>query len=73
MQAIKRSPISFIWAITKQENTMSVITDLQAVENSLRQEALNLNAQADAIAQVVLELQAIDNVLDAAADAIEVD
>ncbi len=56
-----------------QEVQMSVITDLQAVEAALRQEALDIVAQADAVAQAVVDLQAVDDALDAAADVIEVD
>ena len=52
---------------------MSVITDLQAVEAALRQQALGLAAQADSIAQAILNLQVIDDQLDAIADVVEVD
>ena len=52
---------------------MSVITDLQAVETALRQQALDLVAQADSVARAILDLQAIDDQLDAIADVIEVD
>lgn len=52
---------------------MSVITDLQAVEAALRAEAAAVTAQADAIAQTIVDLQAVDDTLDAAADVIEAD
>lgn len=52
---------------------MSVITDLQTIETSLRQQALDLAAKADVIAQIILDLQAVDDTLDAAADVIEID
>lgn len=53
--------------------TMSVITDLQAIETALRAEALAITAQADAVAQAIVDLKAVDDVLDAAADVIEAD
>ena len=52
---------------------VSVVTDLEAVETALRQEALDLTVQADAVAKAVVDLKAIDDVLDAAADVIEAD
>jgi len=52
----------------KQED---IGTDLQAIENELRQKVLDLTAQADAVAQVIIDLQALDDQLDAAADIIE--
>lgn len=52
---------------------MSVITDLQAIEAALRQEALIIAGQADAVARSIVDLQAVDDVLDAAADVIEED
>ncbi len=52
---------------------MPVITDLQAVEIALRAQAAAVIAQADAVAQSILDLQAVDDVLDAAADVIEKD
>jgi hypothetical protein len=54
------------------ENTMTVITDLQTVETSLRQQSAELAAQADVIAQAIIALQVIDDQLDALADIIEV-
>lgn len=50
---------------------MSVVTDLQATEASLREKAVELVAQADVIAQTILTLQALDDQLDAAADTID--
>ena len=52
---------------------MSIITDLEAIEASLRQQIIDITAQADAIAQSIVDLRAIDDVIDAAADAIEMD
>ncbi len=52
---------------------MSVVDDLIAVEAALRAEATELIAQADAVAQAVVDLQAVDDVFDAAADVIEED
>ncbi len=52
---------------------MSIITDLQAIETELRQHVLDLTAQADAIAQVIVDLQALDDTLDTAADVINAD
>lgn len=50
---------------------MPIITDLQTVEANLRQKAIELIAQADAITQVIIDLQVLDDQLDAAAGAIE--
>lgn len=55
------------------EDEMSVIMDLQAIEVALRQQVLALTVQADAIAQSIVDLQAVDDVLDSAADVIEAD
>ena len=52
---------------------MSVITDLETVEAELRQYSLDLTAQADAIAQVIVDLRVLDDELDSAADVIEAD
>ena len=50
---------------------MTVIADLEVIEATLRQKALDITVQADAIAQSIMDLRAIDDVIDAAADAIE--
>lgn len=50
---------------------MSVITDLQAVETDLRQKAAELVAQADVVAQTILDLRGLDDILDSAANVIE--
>ena len=50
---------------------MSIITDLESIEAALRQKALDITAQADAVAQSIVDLKAIDDVIDAAADVIE--
>lgn len=55
------------------ESIVSVIDDLVAVVAALRAEALAITAQADAVAQSIVDLQSVDDVLDAAADVIEVD
>ena len=52
---------------------MSIINDLEAIEAALRQEALNIIAQADAVAQAIARLHALDDVLDTAAAEIEPD
>ena len=53
------------------EHKMSVITDLQQIEAELNQQAQELIIRANSIAQIIIELQATDDLLDAAADAIE--
>jgi hypothetical protein len=57
----------------EEENTMTVITDLQTIETDLRQYALDLTAQADAIAQVIVDLQVLDDQLDQVSDIIDLD
>ena len=52
---------------------MSVVTDLEAIEAVMRQQILDITVQADAVAQAIVDLRAIDDALDAAADAIEPD
>lgn len=52
---------------------MSAVTDLQVIEVALRQNILDWTIQADAIAQVIIKLQALDDTLDKAADVIEED
>ena len=52
---------------------MSIITDLEAIEAALRRQILDITAQADAVAQSIVGLRAIDDVIDAAADVIETD
>jgi hypothetical protein len=56
----------------EEEPIMSVITELQAVETALRQEAADVLLQADAVAQAIINLRAADAALDAAADVIEI-
>lgn len=56
-----------------RENTMTVITDLQTIENELRQYVLDLTSQADAIAQVIVDLQVLDDQLDQVSDIIDLD
>lgn len=63
----------FLNGETTEVPPMSVVTDLEAVEAALRQEALDLTVQADAIAQAIIDLRAADDALDAAADVIEAD
>ena len=52
---------------------MSVVTTLEAIETELRQQAQVLLVQADAIVQIIADLRAADDALDAAADVIEED
>ena len=52
---------------------MSIITDLEAIEVALRQQILDITAQANAVAQSIVDLRAIDDVIDAAADAISME
>ena len=52
---------------------MSILTDLEAIEAALRQQILDITAQADAIAKSIVDLRAIDDVIDAAAAAIDTD
>ena len=53
--------------------TMTIINDLEVIEAALRQEALNIIAQADAVAQAIARLHTLDDVLDTAAAEIEPD
>ena len=52
---------------------MTIINDLEVIEAALRQEALNIIAQADAVAQAIARLHTLDDVLDTAATEIEPD
>ena len=56
-----------------EEGTMSVVTDLEAVEADLRAQAIALTASADAVLAAINDLKAVDDILDAAADVIEAD
>lgn len=58
---------------TEGGQIMPVLDDLILVEAALRQEALDITAQADAVAQAIVDLRVVDDALDAAADVIEVD
>jgi len=53
-----------------EEEPVSVVDDLTVVEAALRAEAAAIVAQADAVARAIVDLEAIDDVLDAAADVI---
>ena len=55
------------------EGQMPVIDDLIAVEAALRQESQHIAVQADAVAKAIVDLGAVDDALDAAADVIIAD
>jgi len=59
--------------VKEGSSLMPVVGDLVAIEAALRLEASATTAQADAVAQAVADLRAVDDVLDAAADVIEAD
>ena len=52
---------------------MSIVTDLEAIEAALRIKALDITAQADAVAKSIVDLRAIDDTINIAADAIATD
>lgn len=67
------SDVGGLPTLTAQEEVMSIVTDLEVIEAELRAYTLDLTAQADAIAQVIVDLITFDDTLDATADVIVVD
>ena len=59
--------------VWKREDIMSITANLQLIEADLRNSSLELAAQADSIAAVIIELRELDNKLDALKDIIEED
>ena len=58
---------------SEESEIMSIIDDLATVEQILRDKAVELLAQADAVAAAIVALEEIDDTLDAAADAVKAD